>query len=68
MKVTFETQNETEAKQLAKAKDLSNCLWEIVHNSWRKFKHTDYDYLPMLEAVLDELEQYNIKIDDLVEP
>jgi len=44
MKVIFKSEDPTEIKRLAKSNEMAHCLWEIVHNGWRDFKHTDYDY------------------------
>lgn len=67
MKVTFETENRAEINQLAKAEDMANFIWDLVHNRWRQFKHTDYDYEPAWKAIRDSLEEYNIIPDDLVQ-
>ena len=43
------------------------CLFEIVHNGWREFKHSDYDYEKSWDKIRDIISQYNIDIDDLIE-
>ena len=67
MKVTFESDDQTEIKRLVKSTDMALCLWEIVHNGWREFKHSDYDYEKSWDKIRDIISQYNIDIDDLVE-
>lgn len=67
MKATFKTDNETEIKRLAKSTDMALCLWEIVHNGWREFKHTDYDYEKAWDKIREIIYEHNIDIDDLIE-
>lgn len=66
MKVIFESEEEQEIKRLAKASDMAMFIWELVHNGWRDFKHTDYDYQPYKDKIHELLEEYNINIDELV--
>jgi len=65
MKVTFETEDPLEIKQLTKANDMASFIWELVHNGWRKFKHTDYDYEKAWDVIHHLLEEYQINPDDL---
>jgi replication initiation and membrane attachment protein DnaB len=65
MIVTFQSEDEQEIKRLAKANDMAQFIWELVHNGWRDFKHTDYDYQPAWDKINELLEQYKINIDDL---
>jgi hypothetical protein len=65
MKYTFETNDENEAKQLVKAKDMAYFIWELVHNGWRDFKHTDHDWERSWQQINKLLEQHNINIDDI---
>ena len=67
MEVRFTTDDPVEAKRLAKAWDMALFIWELVHNGWRDFKHTDYEYEKAWEKINDLLGEYNIKIDDLIE-
>lgn len=67
MKATFTSDNETEIKRLAKSTDMALCLWEIVHNGWREFKTTDYDYEKSWDKIRRILSEHNIDIDDLIE-
>ena len=67
MKAIFESDDETEIKRLAKSTDMAMCLWEIVHNGWREFKHTDYDYEKAWDKITNIISEYNINIDDLVD-
>ena len=67
MKVTFETEDPMEAKMLAKAPDMAMFIWELVHNGWREFKYTDYDYQKAWDKIRELLEEHNINIDDLTQ-
>lgn len=67
MKATFTSEDPQEINRLAKANDMTLFIWELVHNGWREFKHTDYDYEKSWNKIHDLLEQYKIDIDDLVE-
>ena len=67
MKVTFESEDILEIKQLAKSGDMVCFIFELVHNSWREFKGTDYDYEPYRQKILSMLEDYRIDIDDLID-
>ena len=64
---TFKSNDPQEIKRLAKADDMAMFIWELVHNGWRDFKHTDYDYQPAWEKIHELLGQFNINIDDLIE-
>lgn len=65
MKVTFESEDPQEIKRLAKSSDMAYFIWELVHNGWRDFSHTDYDSKPAWKKIHELLEEYNIDIDDL---
>lgn len=65
MKVVFESEDENEIKRLAKANDMAHFIWQLVHNGWRDFKHTDYDYQKSWDKINSLLEEYNINPDDL---
>ena len=65
MRATFTTTDYTEAKRLAKANDMANFIWELVHNGWRDFKHTDYDYEPAWNKIRQLLDDNGIDIEDL---
>jgi hypothetical protein len=67
MKVIIETTNLNEAKRLLKADDLAAFIWELEHNAWRKFKHTDYDYEKAWKVIRDLMEEYNINIHEIYE-
>lgn len=67
MHVTFRTNDPNEVKRLAKADDMAVFIWELVHNGWRDFKHTDYDYERAWDKIHELLEEYNINIEDLTE-
>jgi len=64
MVVTFQSEDEQEIKRLAKANDMAQFIWELVHNGWRDFKHTDYDYQPAWNKINELLEEHNINIED----
>ena len=65
MKVTFESTDMAEIKRLTKSEDMSSFIWELVHNGWREFKHTDYDYERAWTKIYDLLEEHHIDINDL---
>ena len=67
MKAIFESDDQTEIKRLAKSTDMALCLWEIVHNGRREFKHSDYDYEKAWDKIRDIISEHNIDIDDLIE-
>ena len=67
MKVIFKSDEPTEIKRLSKANDMAFFIWELVHNGWREFKHTDYDYEKAWDKILKLLSEHNIDIDDLIE-
>lgn len=67
MKTIFESDDPTEIKRLAKSTDMALCLWEIVHNGWRDFKHTDYDYQRSWDKIMEIISEFNIYVDDLIE-
>jgi len=67
MNVSFKSNDPTEIKRLAKSADMAACLFEIVHNGWREFKHTDYDYQKAWDKIIDIISEHNIDVDDLIE-
>ena len=60
-----EIDDEEKFQRAAAADAMASCLWEIVHNSWREFKHTDYDYEPYQKAIADIINQHGIDVDKL---
>ena len=66
MKTIFETEDSQEAKRLAKTNDMASFIWDLVHNGWREFKHTDYDYEKAWNKIHQLLKDYHIDIDDLI--
>ena len=66
MKAVFRTSNPQEQKIIVKANDMAMFIWELVHNGWREFKHTDYEYEKAWGKIHQLLEEHNIDIDDLV--
>jgi len=67
MKAKFESKDPKEILRLAKANDMALFIWELVHNGWRDFKHTDYDYEKSWDKIRELLSEHNIDIDELVE-
>ena len=67
MKATFESEDETEIKRLSKSADMALFIWELVHNGWREFEGTDYDYNKSWDKIAQLLEKHNINIDDLID-
>lgn len=67
MNLTITTDDPQEIKRLAKADDMAMFIWELVHNGWRVFKHTDYDYEKAWERIHELLNEHNINIDDLID-
>jgi hypothetical protein len=67
MKANFTTDDPIEIKRIAKSNDLALAVWEIVHNGWREFKHSDYDYQKAWDKIHEILTDHNIDIDDLIE-
>lgn len=65
MEVIFKSEDETEIKRLSKANDMASFIWELVHNGWREFKHTDYDYQKAWDKINSLLSDHHINIDDL---
>jgi hypothetical protein len=65
MKIVFETEDEKEAMQLLKANEMASFIWELVHNGWREFKNTDYDYQKAWDKIHQLLDESQIQIDDI---
>jgi hypothetical protein len=66
MKATFESEDPKEIIQLAKSSVMAWFIWELVHNGWREFKHTDYDYEPAWEKINELLNEYGINVEELI--
>ena len=67
MKAKVETEDKYEALRIVKSEDMAHALWQIVHNGWRQFKHTDYDYEKAWDAIREILDDYYINVDELIE-
>jgi len=67
MKATFESDDPKEIQRLSKANDMASFIWELIHNGWRDFKHTDYEYEKAWGKIGELLEEHNIDIDGLVD-
>lgn len=61
----FKSNDQEEIKRLAKADDMANFIFDLVHNKWREFKGTDYDYQPAWDKINELLDEHNIQIDDI---
>ena len=66
MKVTFKSDDPMEIKRLSKSTDMAMFIWELVHNGWRDFRDTDYDYEPAWEKIRELLDDHDINIDELI--
>lgn len=67
MKTVFSSEDPKEILRLAKSEDMAYFIWELVHNGWREFKHTDYDYQKAWDKIHSLLRERNIDIDELVD-
>lgn len=67
MKTIFETRDPLEIKRIIKSQDMAMFIWELVHNGWREFRDTDYDYEPAWKKIQELLDEHNINIDELIE-
>lgn len=65
MKVIIESEDISEIKRIVKSNDMAGFIFELVHNGWREFKDTDYDYNTAWTKINKLLLEYNIDIDDL---
>jgi hypothetical protein len=66
MKATFTTEEPQEILRLAKSTNMAYFIWELVHNGWRDFKHTDYDYEPAWEKIHELLKDHGLDADELM--
>ena len=67
MKAKFTSEDPKEILRLTKSLDMACFIWELVHNGWREFKHTNYDYERAWDKINRLLEEYNIDIDELMD-
>ena len=67
MKTIIESEDTQETKRLLKSFDMACFIFELVHNGWREFKNTDYDYNPAWDKINELLEKHNIDIDELID-
>ena len=65
MKAIFRSDDPQEIKRLIKADDMAGFIWELVHNGWREFKHTDYEYEKSWDKIRELLDEYGINPDEL---
>ena len=68
MKITIESTDNDEVKQLVKSQDMALFIWELQHNFWRKWKHDESTFTldNYKEALSDLLYEYGIIADDLI--
>lgn len=66
MMAKFITKDPQEIKRLSKADDMAMFIFELVHNAWREFKETDYEYEKAWNKINSLLEEHCIDIDDLI--
>jgi len=67
MKSIYKTKDSFEQMRIAKSLDMALFIWQLVHNGWREFKHTDYEYEKAWDKIRELLEEHHIDIDDLIE-
>ena len=67
MKVTFESEDQKEIMRLTKSLDMASVLFELSHNTWRKFEDLDVDHSPVFENINKLFEDYGINVDELIE-
>lgn len=67
MKVIILSDDTKEIKRIVKSEEMASFIWELVHNGWRGFKHTDYDYKKSWGKIHELLEEHGIDIEDLYE-
>jgi hypothetical protein len=65
METIFKTKDAQEAKRIIKSEDMASFIWELVHNGWREFKGTDYEYEIAWKKINELLAENNIDIDEL---
>ena len=65
MEAIFRSDDPQEIKRLIKADDMAGFIWELVHNGWREFKHTDYEYEKAWDKIRELLDEYGINPDEL---
>jgi hypothetical protein len=44
---------------------MAEFIWELVHNGWRDFKHTDYEWEKAWDKINSLLLEHGIDVDDL---
>lgn len=67
MKLKIKSTEKAEILRILKADDMANFIWELVHNGWREFKHTDYEYEKAWQTIDKLLMDHNINIDELMD-
>lgn len=65
MEAIFKSNEPQEIKRIAKSNDMASFIWELVHNGWREFKNSSYDYEKAWDKIHELLEEHNIDIDEL---
>lgn len=61
--------DEMAMKRAMKSTDMASFIFELQNNFWRKWKHNDTDFNldTYKESLGDLLDEYNIKIDELID-
>ena len=67
MNAIFSSTDEKEIQRISKSKDMAMFIHELVHNGWREFKHTDYNYKKSWDKINELLNKYEIDIDSLID-
>lgn len=65
LKATFSTTDKKEMLRIIKSEDMAHFIWELNHNAWRQFKHTDYDWRKAWDAIRELMQEYEIDTDEL---
>jgi hypothetical protein len=60
MRVTIKNVKQEEAIKMLMATRMSAFIWELVHNGWREFKHTDHDYERSWKKIHELLDEHGI--------
>ena len=67
VKIIIEADSPKDLLKYLKAEDMASFIFELVHNGWREFKHTDYDYHIAWEKINTLLDEHNINIDEIIQ-
>lgn len=67
MKIIVEAEDHMEGKRLVKSLDMSLFIFKLVHHLPGEFKDSEVDHSPVFTAIHDLLDDYGIKIEELIE-